>query len=519
MADAPLLGFWKIARADPERTACVDPDGSRHTAGRILDRADRLVHALRALGLRAGDGVCALTPNGSAGLTVHLAAMQAGLYHTPLNWHLTGPEIGHILADSGAGALFVHERFAAEGLRGADLAGLPGRARIGIGSVPGCTGLEEFIADRPAAPPGDRTAGEAMHYTSGTTGLPKGVRRPLSGLDPDTAAELSTAFLGFFGIEPGPHHAHLVTSPTYHTAVARFGTTALHMGHTLVFMDRWDAEEALRLVERHRVTSTHMVPTHFKRLLHLPEEVRSRYDVSSMRWLVHGAAPCPPEVREAMIDWWGECVYEYYAATEGGGTVQRPEDRHAHPGSVGRPWPITELLIADEEGEELPAGETGLVYMRMQGPSFEYKGDPAKTEAGRLGGFFTLGDVGRLDAGGHLYLTDRAADVIISGGANIYPAEIENALLAHPEVMDAAVFGVPDDDWGEQVKAVVEPAEGSEPGPELAERLLASLQGRLARMKWPRSIDFIEEMPREPNGKLPKRRLRAPYWEGRADAI
>ncbi|WP_193789656.1 acyl-CoA synthetase [Nocardiopsis halophila] len=515
MSDTAPLGFWRTARAHPDRLACVDPDGAEHTAGALLARANRLVQALRALGLRTGDGICGLTPNGSDGLTLYLAALQAGLYYTPVNWHLTGPEIGYITADSGAKAFFVHERFAAEGPRGAEEAALPKEARIGFGDVPGFVPFDAFIGGRPDHLPEGRTAGQTMHYTSGTTGRPKGVRRALSGLDPDDAAELGTALFGFFGIEPGPGNAHLVTAPTYHTAVTQFSTTALHMGHTVVYMDGWDAEEFLRLVERHRITSTHMVPTHFKRLLHLPEQVRARYDVSSMRWLVHGAAPCPEQVREAMFAWWGECVFEYYAATEGGGTVQRPEDRHAHPGSVGRPWPITELRIVGADGRALPPGETGTVYMRMLGPDFEYKGDRRKTDEARLDGFFTLGDIGRLDEDGHLYLSDRTSEVIISGGANIYPAEIEKELLTHPEVMDAAVFGVPDDDWGEQVKAVVEPAEGSEPGPALAARLMDHLQGRLARMKHPRSIDFIAQMPREPNGKLPKRRLRDPYWENR----
>ncbi|MFC4562124.1 acyl-CoA synthetase [Nocardiopsis mangrovi] len=519
MSDAAVLGFWKLAQADPDRLACVDPDGTEHRAGALLGRADRLVHALRGMGLRTGDGICGVTPNGSAGLTLYLAALQAGLYYTPINWHLTGPEIGHIVADSDAKALFVHERFAEEGRRGADAAGLPEQRRVAIGRVPGFTDLEDLIAGYPPVTPGDRTAGLTMHYTSGTTGRPKGVRRALTGLDPDVAAELGTGLFGFFGIEAGRGHAHLVTAPTYHTAVTQFSTTALHMGHTVVYMDRWTPEETLRLVDAYRVTNTHMVPTHFKRMLRLPAEVRRRYDVSSMRWLVHGAAPCPPAVKTAMVEWWGDCVYEYYAATEGGGTIAGPDDWRSHPGSVGRPWPITELLIADDSGAEVPAGTTGTVYMKMAGPSFEYKGDREKTRAARLGGFFTLGDMGHVDADGYLYLSDRTSDVIISGGANIYPAEIENELMAHPDVMDVAVFGVPDDDWGEQVKAVVEPAEGIAPGPDLARRLLDSLEGRLSRMKWPRSIDFIAEMPREPNGKLIKRRLRDPYWKGRTRAI
>ncbi|GGK64181.1 putative acyl-CoA ligase [Sphaerisporangium melleum] len=511
------LGFWRLAQDDPGWIAAVDPDGTEHTAGELLADADRLVHALRALGLRPGDGICGLVPNGADGLTLYLAALQAGWYYTPVNWHLTGPEIAYILADSEAKAFFLHERYAEAGTKGA--AAVEPARRFSFGRVDGFRPVAELTAGHPGTPPPDRTAGATMHYTSGTTGRPKGVRRPLSGLDPDDAAELMTGLLRLFGITPGRPNAHLVTSPSYHTAVTQFGGTALHMGHTLVYMDRWDAEEMLRLCERHRITSSHMVPTHFKRLLSLPEEVRNRYDLSSLRWMIHAAAPCPVPVKWAMLEWWGDCVYEYYAATEGGGTVATPEDWKKHPGTVGSAWPFSALLIVDDELNPVPAGTPGTVYMKMSGSGFEYKGDPAKTAAARLREYFTVGDIGYLDEDGFLYLCDRKADLIISGGTNIYPAEIENELILHPKVADVAVFGVPDDEWGEQIKAVVEPAEGVAPGPELAGEILRSLEGRLARMKWPRSIDFVTDMPREPNGKLLKRKLRDPYWEGRDRAI
>ena len=363
-----------------------------------------------------------------------------------------------------------------------------------------------------------------MHYTSGTTGRPKGVKRRLAGIDPDDSAELMSFLLGFFGIPPGEPagqgaQAHLVTSPNYHTAVTQFGGTALQMGHTLVYMDKWDAEETLRLIAQYKITNTHMVPTHFKRLLSLPEDVRERHDVSSMRWAIHAAAPCPVPIKHAMLDWWGDCIWEYYAATEGGGTIASPADWRAHPGTVGKAWPISELLIVDDEGTEVPAGAKGTIYMKMPGVQFEYKGDKEKTEQGRLRDHFTVGDIGYLTEDGFLFLSDRKADMIISGGANIYPAEIENEIILHPKVADVAVFGIPDEEWGEQIKAVVEPAEGIAPGPELAAEILGSLEGRLAKMKWPRSVDFIETMPREPNGKLLKRKLRAPYWKDRESAI
>ncbi|GAA2084154.1 acyl-CoA synthetase [Actinomadura alba] len=513
------LGFWRLAQQDPDRIAAVDPDGTEHTAGELLARSNRAVHGLRALGLVPGDGVCGLVPNGTEGLVLYLAALQAGWYYTPINWHLTGPEIAYIVADSGARAFFAHERFAAEAARGADEAGLEPERLFAFGEVAGFRPFAELVEGRPAEPPGDRTNGATMHYTSGTTGRPKGVRRRLAGLDPDDAAELMTFLLSFFGITPGRPNVHLVTSPGYHTAVTQFGGTALHMGHTLVYMDQWDAEDTLRLIERHRVTNTHMVPTHFKRLLSLPEAVRARYDVSSMRWAIHAAAPCPVPIKQAMLDWWGDCVWEYYAATEGGGTIASPQDWRAHPGTVGKAWPISELLIVDEHGNEVATGEPGTIYMKMAGSEFEYKGDPAKTRANRLKDHFTVGDIGYLGEDGFLFLSDRKADLIISGGTNIYPAEIENEIMVHPKVADVAVFGIPDDEWGEQIKAVVEPAAGVEPGPALAAEIIESLDGRIARMKWPKSIDFIDAMPREPNGKLLKRKLRDPYWRERDSAI
>jgi long-chain acyl-CoA synthetase len=513
------LGFWRLARKDPDWIAAVDPDGTEYRAEELLARCNQVVHGLRDLGLEPGDGICGLVPNGVDGLVLYLAALQAGWYYTPINWHLTGPEIGYIVADSEAKALFVHERYAAEGARGAEEAGLDPRRRFSLVSEMRHGRRGEVVAGRPDTLPESRTNGATMHYTSGTTGRPKGVRRALAGIDPDDSAELMTFLLTFFGFTPGPPNAHLVTSPNYHTAVTQFGGSALHMGHTLVYMDRWDAEEALRLIERYRITNTHMVPTHFKRLLSLPEEVRKRYDVSSMRWAIHAAAPCPVPLKQAMLDWWGDCVWEYYAATEGGGTIASPQDWREHPGTVGKAWPISELLIVDDDGNEVPPGTPGTIYMKMMSASFEYKGDPAKTKASRLKDYFTVGDIGYLTEDGFLFLSDRKADMIISGGANIYPAEIENEIIVHPKVADVAVFGIPDAEWGEQIKAVVEPAEGVAPGPELAEEILASLDGRLARMKWPKSFDFIERMPREPNGKLLKRKLRDPYWKDRQSAI
>jgi len=520
------VGFWKWAAAEPDRLAVVDPDGTEHSAGELLAAANGLVHGLRALGLRRGDAVATLLPNGFESTAVYLAALQAGWYFTPINYHLAGPEVGYIVGDCEAEAFVASTRYADVAIGAAAEAGISPACCFAVAApeggdegIEGFRAFAELSAGQSTDAPPDRTAGVAMHYTSGTTGRPKGVRRGLPDLDPDTNAELFAMVLSLFGIQPDDGNVHLVTSPNYHTAVTTFGGNSLHYGHPLVFMDKWDAEETLAKIERYRVTSTHMVPTQFHRMLALPDEVRAKYDVSSMRYAIHAAAPCPVDVKRKMLEWWGPVVYEYYAATEGGGTLATPEDWLAHPGTVGKPWPISDVKILDELGEELPRGEIGTVYMKTAGADFEYKGDRAKTEESRNAGFFTVGDVGYMTEDDFLFLCDRKSDMIISGGVNIYPAEIEAELLGHPGVGDVAVFGIPHEDWGEEIKAVVEPAPGYEPGDELAASILEHVQGRLGKFKWPKSIDFVDTMPRDPSGKLYKRKLRDPYWEGREAKI
>ena len=358
-----------------------------------------------------------------------------------------------------------------------------------------------------------------MMYTSGTSGRPKGVRRPLTGEDPDQVPPTAGWFFGLFGLAPLDDHVHLCCSPLYHTAVLNFATIPIQLGHPVVLMDHFEPEGLLALVERHRVTHTHMVPTQFRRLLALPRPVRDRYDTSSLRNVIHSAAPCPPDVKRQMIEWWGPVVTEYYAASEGGGTAITARDWLTHPGSVGTACLGTEVRVLDENGEDVPPGQTGLVYLRMGTSAFDYHHDEEKTRASRARGMFTVGDLGYLDADGYLYLCDRQSDVIISGGVNVYPAEIEAALSGHPAVADAAVFGIPHDDWGEEIKAVVQPAPDAEPGPDLTADLLAHLAGRVAKFKLPHTIDYVAELPRDPNGKLYKRRLRDPYWTGRDRSI
>jgi long-chain acyl-CoA synthetase len=512
-------GLWTIARDDPKRTAVIDPDGSAVSYGELAAAADRYGRGLQSLGLAKGDVVAVLLPNSADLLALFFATLETGLYIVPVNWHLVGPEIAYLLSDSGAKAFIAHERFADSAQAAADEAGLPPAARFAVGDIAGFGPLAGLGADEPATRPDHRTLGAPMVYTSGTTGRPKGVQRPLTGGDPDQPPAAGQWFLGIFGIRPFDDHVHICCSPLYHTAVLNFTTLAIQLGHPAVLMDGFDAGRMLELIAAHRVTYSHMVPTQFRRLLALPDDVRARHDVSSLRAMIHGAAPCPPEIKRRMIEWWGPVVIDYYAATEGGGTMISAAEWLERPGSVGRPWPGSTVRILDDDGGEVATGGTGLVYMQMGTSDFEYHHDAEKTRQARVGKLFTLGDIGYLDADGYLYLCDRKADMIISGGVNVYPAEIEGELAAHPDVADVAVFGIPHPDWGEEIKAVVQPAEGVPADDALRERLLEFTRARLARFKVPRSIDFATELPRDDNGKLYKRKLRDPYWAAADRAI
>ena len=511
------LGFWTIAAEDPDRMAVVDAEGRETTFGELLAASNQVAHGLRAMGLERGDAVAVVLPNEPAFLELYLAATQIGLYITPINFHLTAPEIAYILQDCEADAFVVGERYAAAGRAAADGV-IPAAACFGAGKVAGFRAYDELKDGQPDGLPANRSAGQTMLYTSGTTGRPKGVRRPLPDLDPDTAAGMSALLASLFDVETG-EGVHLAAGPLYHAAPLAFGTGALHLGQGVVLVDSWSPEQTLGLIERYRVTATHMVPTMFHRLLALPDEVKKRYDVSSLRNVVHAAAPCPVDVKRRMIEWWGPVIYEYYAATEGGGTFVKSAEWLEHPGTVGQPFPGATIKILDDDGNECAAGESGTVYMGSAMGNFEYYKDTEKTAASRRGDLFTVGDIGYLDDDGWLFLNDRKADMIISGGVNIYPAEIEAALLLHPAVGDAAVIGVPNEEWGEEVKAVVQPADGVDATPALAEALLTHCRSQLAGFKVPRSLDFRDELPRYPTGKLYKRLLRDEYWQGRERSI
>jgi long-chain acyl-CoA synthetase len=511
------VSYWSVAEADPSRLALVDPWERRVSAGELLAGARRVANGLRARGLRPGDAIAAVLPNSVEAAELYLAAAEAGWYLVPINFHLVGPEIAHIARDSEAKVLVAHERYA-EGCRGAaDELGWTSECCLAVGAVPGFGFYEALREGQPASAPAERTAGRVMHYTSGTTGRPKGVRRPLPGVAPD-AFEWSR-LIEMYRLDPDLDHVHLCCTPWYHTAPLVFLAASLHSGHRVILMDRFEPEQMLQLIERHRVTHTLMVPTQFVRLLALPEEARRRYDLSSLQRAIHGAAPCPQDVKRRMIEWWGPVVTEYYSSTEGGGTVVFAEEWLRKPGTVGRPFEGAEILVLDESGERLSAGREGTVYFRSSMGPVEYFKDPGKTAAATRAEYFTVGDVGYLDEDGYLFLCDRRTETIISGGVNIYPAEVEAVLLAHPGVMDAAVFGIPNPEWGEEVKAVVEPSPGAVPDARLAAGIIEFCRGRLARYKTPRTIDFIEAMPRDPSGKLYRRKLRDPYWAGSERAI
>jgi len=514
------LGFWALAHDDPDHLALVAPDGAEQSAGDLLGRANQLVHALRGFGLVPGDVVATLLPNCAEMFEVYLACLQAGWYLVPINHHLVAPEVAYILKDSEAKVFLADERFADVALDAADDAEIPASTCLAVGDITGFTSYARVRDAQPTTDPDQRTIGDVMNYTSGTTGNPKGVYRPLSGATPEQAALGLSGILFLFGIQPQDDNVHIVGSPLYHTAVLRFAGASIHLGHTIVLMDKWTPEGMLELIQRYRVTTSHMVPTQFHRLLSLPEDVRAKYDVSSLRHMIHAAAPCPVDVKRKMIDWWGTSVDEYYAASEGGGTAVGAEEWLTKPGTVGKAWPISEIAIFDDAGDRIDEpGVIGTVYMAMQTGDFTYHKDDDKTQKNRIGKFFTVGDVGFLDEDGFLFLRDRKIDMIISGGANIYPAEIENVLLGHPAVADVAVFGIPHDDWGEEVKAVVEVQDGVDVTPALTDDLLAFCAGKLAKFKTPKSVDFVDELPRDPNGKLYKRKLRDPYWEGVQRAV
>jgi acyl-CoA synthetase (AMP-forming)/AMP-acid ligase II len=499
------------ALTTPDKPAYVMAEtGETLTYAQLDARSNQGAQLFRALGLRAGDHIAVMMENCLEFMAICWAAQRSGLIYTALSRYLTQDEIAYIIRDCGARVLVVSP-VCVEPVRGfvgaedAPLLYMTGTVETGLQS------WDEAVAGQPTTPVADESAGVDMLYSSGTTGRPKGVTTTANGQAiTDVSPLLKLLCADMCGI--GADSVYLSPAPLYHAAPLRFNMIVARLGGTSVVMRRFDPETFLQLIEAHRVTQTQVVPTMFVRLLKLPDEVRRRYDLGSLRAVVHAAAPCPPDVKGAMIDWWGPILIEYYGGTEGNGiTVVTSQDWITHRGTVGRPI-MGSLKILGEDDSELPPGQTGLVYFAGT-PTFSYHNDPVKTRgAFSRQGWSTLGDVGHLDADGFLYLTDRRAYMIISGGVNIYPQEAENVLIGHPSVADVAVFGVPDAEMGEAVKAVVQPQDIAQAGPALEAALIAYCRTKLSPVKCPRSVDFEAELPRTPTGKLLKRLLRDRYW-------
>jgi long-chain acyl-CoA synthetase len=501
-----------IAAETPDKIAYIMADsGEAITYQRLEHASNKGAQLFRQLGLRTGDHIALLMENHPRFLEICWAAQRAGLYYTAISWRLQPNEVDYIVNNCEA-RVFITS-FAQADRVAALRTSAPALAHCYMvdGTTDGFESWEDALAAMPSTPIADEMEGSAMLYSSGTTGYPKGVKKPLPGVKFGEGPMLPM-LQTLYGADQDS--IYLSPAPLYHAAPLAFTMTCLRTGIQVVVMEHFEPERALQCIEQYRITHSQWVPTMFVRMLKLPEEVRLQYDVSSLKCAIHAAAPCPVPVKEQMIDWWGNVLYEYYAGTEGNGFVQlNSQEWLAHRGSVGRPLNC-EIHICDDDGNELAVGEPGTIYFGGGG-HFEYHKDPDKTAGSRHPkGWTTLGDVGYVDADGYLYLTDRKHFMIITGGVNVYPQEAENALITHPKVMDVAVFGIPDEDFGEQVKAVVQPKDMADAGPALAEELIAYCRSQLSAIKCPRSVDFEAELPRHPTGKLYKRLLKDRYWEG-----
>ncbi len=512
------------AATTPDKPAVIMAgSGDSLSFKELDDRSARLAQYLYAAGLRPGDHVSIFMENNIRYFEFFWAAIRSGLYFTTINRYLQPDESAYIIEDSASKAVFTS---VAMSELVADLPGLCPDCHIWLtcdGPIDGFERYEDAVADQPAEPLADQPRGEMMLYSSGTTGRPKGIKRPIGGFqidDPEGAGSVVALAGGLFGVDADT--VYLSPAPMYHSAPLGFTTSVQALGGTVVVMEKFDPALALQHIDTYRITHSQWVPTMFSRMLKLPAEQREGFDHSSHKVAVHAAAPCPIEVKKQMFNLWGPIIYEYYAGTEVNGFVFCPPQAWLdHPGTVGQAI-LGTIHICDDEGNELPNGESGAIYFERDVMPFEYHNAPEKTKGSQHPEHPTwssLGDVGYVDDEGFLYLTDRKAFMIISGGVNIYPQEIEDCLIMHPKVADVAVFGVPNEDLGEEVKAVVQPAEGNEQSDALAAELLAYAKEHIAGYKVPRTLDFRDELPRLPTGKLYKRILRDEYWGNKDSKI
>jgi acyl-CoA synthetase (AMP-forming)/AMP-acid ligase II len=508
----------RYAASTPNKPAIImAQSGEVVTFAQLEARANRLAHLFRSLGLAKGDCIAYMVENQPLAIELSFAAARSGLFYVPISTRLKSDELAYIVENSHAKAFFTTAGFATLAESVKDLL-LPHTALFIAGAeIGGYQTLESAVAVQPELPIGDPSEGEGFFYSSGTTGRPKGVKRPLPQTPFDSLSPFDLRVQAAYAFDR--EMVYFSPAPLYHAAPLTFSMAAIGFGGTVVVMEKFDAEQALAAIERHRVTHSQWVPTMFARILKLPPEIREAYDVSSLKLAIHAAAPCPPDIKRLMIAWWGDAIVEFYSGTEGVGLcIVGAQEWLAHPGTVGKAV-SGKIHICDDDGNELPPGQPGLIYF-SGGMPFSYHGDPEKTEAAKhKNGWGTLGDVGYQDEEGYLYLTDRKDFMIISGGVNIYPAETEGVLINHPAVTDVAVIGVPNEEFGEEVKAIVQPKNWQDAGPALVEDLIKYCRDRLADVKCPRSIDFVDELPRLPTGKLQKRLIRAPYWAGRSSQL
>jgi len=540
LVDAMMKGMTIAfhAQQDPTRTAVVTKFGSR-TFGELNARCNQLARVLRNAGLEPDDSVAMLMTNRPEFIEIYYACMRAGFRVTPINWHLTGDNASYIVGNCEAKAFIADARCSVPAIDALN----DNREQLKLvlatgGHIEGFADYEENVAGEDDSNIEDPTVGTQMLYTSGTTGRPKGVFRPRGATTAASAAAAAavasasanrnanananandtvTRTQTAAGYVAGEDLA-LCTGPAYHAAPLAFNIVSpLAQGVGTVLMDKWDAEATLAMVAEHGVTHTHMVATMFHRLLALPAEVRAKYDIGSLRYVLHGAAPCPVHVKQAMMEWLGPVIYEYYAATEGGGGFFiGPEEWLSKPGSVGKAPPTAHNIIVGDDGEEVEQGEIGTIYFKAPDTGrFSYYKDDAKTAGSYMGDYFTLGDMGYFDEDEYLFLTGRSAETIISGGVNIYPQETDDVLLKHPAVADICTVGVPNEEWGEEVKSVIMLEDGIEATDELTEELIHFAREGLPAFKAPRTIDFVKDLPRLPSGKIQRRLVRNPYWEGR----
>ncbi|HIG39138.1 MAG: AMP-binding protein [bacterium] len=507
------------AQERPDKMAVTSQYGER-TFADLNSRANQLARVLRSAGLKPDDGVAMLLVNRPEFLEVYYACMRAGYRVTPINWHLTGDNASYIVGNCEAKAFIADIKCSAPAIEAVSHNSEQLLISLAVGGeIDGFDDYTETVSNQDSSNIDEAEIGTQMLYTSGTTGRPKGVYRErvvpvavaaTAGSATITRGESAAAF------NPDTD-CTLCTGPAYHAAPLVFNIVApIAAGVGVVLMDKWDAEETLRLVEKYQITHTHMVATMFHRLLALPEEVREKYELGSLRYTVHGAAPCPVHVKQNMMDWLGPVIYEYYAATEGGGGFfVGPEEWLTKPGTVGKAPEGADNKICDDDGKEKATGEIGTIYFKAPALRFEYYKDEDKTANSYMGDYFTLGDMGYFDEDGYLFLTGRSAETIISGGVNIYPQETDDVLLKHPAVADVCTVGIPSEEWGEEVKSIIELESGIDANDQMVADLIAFVREQMPAFKAPKTIDFVDDLPRLPSGKIQRRLVRAPYWEGR----